>query len=159
MSQISNMHNQGPWYLICENNRLYKLWRGISTICCLLSSYYYGYMAAFEAPSWGERNFTIMLVFEFIFFLSIKFKFLREFTKEGQTVPTRDMKQIAERYIRDDFIYDLIPIIPFPLILELDGGRQSHMYIIKCMRVVNGFRVFDVNVIMQEIRKFQKRRL
>ena len=69
------------------------------------------------------------------------------------------MKQIAERYIRDDFIYDLIPIIPFPLILELDWGRQSHMYIIKCMRVVNGFRVFDVNVIMQEIRKFQKRRL
>jgi hypothetical protein len=33
------------------------------------------------------------------------------------------MKQIAERYIRDDFIYDLIPIIPFPLIVELDWGR------------------------------------
>ena len=67
--------------------------------------------------------------------------------------------QIAEHYIRSDFIYDLIPLIPLPLILELDDGRQSHFYIIKCMRVVNGFRVFDVNVIMQEIRKFNQRRL
>jgi hypothetical protein len=49
-------------------------------------------MAAFEAPHFGERNFTIMLCFEFVFLCSMGFKFLVEFTKDGQTIPTRDLK-------------------------------------------------------------------
>ena len=80
-------------------------------------------MAAFAAPSFGERNFTIMLAFETIFALSIGLKFLREFTKPGQTVPTRDLAQIAEQYLKSDFIYDILPLIPFPHILNLDHGR------------------------------------
>ena len=71
------------------------------------------------------------------------FKFLLEFTKDGQIVPIRDLKQIAERYIRRDFIFDLIPLIPFPLILSLKKGRESHLYFIKCVRVIRGLRIFD----------------
>ena len=91
MSQILNVHKHGPWYIICEESEMYAFFGVITTISCLLSSYYYAYMAAFEAPSFGERNFTIMLAFESIFALSMGFKFLREFTKEGQTTPTRDL--------------------------------------------------------------------
>ena len=80
-------------------------------------------MAAFAAPSFGERNFTIMLAFETIFALSMGFKFLKEFTKPGQPTPTRDLAKIAERYLKSDFIYDFIPLIPFPHILNLEHGR------------------------------------
>ena len=98
-------------------------------------------MAAFVAPKFGEKNFTIMLIFESVFLVSMGLKFFREFTKDGQTLPTKDLKQIAERYLKTDFIYDLIPLIPFPLIMDFDG-RESHLYLVKCTRMINGFRIF-----------------
>ena len=55
-----------------------------------------------------------MIGFEFVFLVSMALKFLCEFTKDGAHLPTRDLKKIAERYIRSDFILDLIPLIPLP---------------------------------------------
>jgi hypothetical protein len=149
----------GAWYIISQDNKLYYLWRGFNILCCLLSSYYYAYMAAFVAPKWGERNFFIMLGFEFIFLMSMGFKFLCEFVKDGAVTPTRDLKQIAERYLRGDFISDLIPLIPFPLILTLEKGRQSHFYIIKCIRLFNGFMIFDIQKISILMSRFNILRL
>jgi len=85
-------NRERAWYIICEDSKIYGLWNGFNILCCLLSSYYYAYMAAFAAPKAGENNFTIMLGFEFVFLLSMGFNFLREFTKDGQTIPTRDLK-------------------------------------------------------------------
>jgi hypothetical protein len=47
------------------------------------------------------------------------FKFLSEFTKDDQMVPIRDLKLIAERYLRTDFFYDLLPLLPLTIILDL----------------------------------------
>lgn len=144
---------KAPWYIISQDNRLYNLWKGFSILCSLFSSYFYGYIAAFRYPVFGDQNFTVMLSFEFVFLCSIGFKFLCEFTQDGATTPTRDLKMIADKYIRSEFILDLIPLIPIQLMLDFDG-RESHLYIIKCIRMINGFRVFDLNAISREIRKF-----
>jgi hypothetical protein len=117
-------------------------------------------MGAFVAPTWGERNFTIMLAFEFVFFCAMIFNFLKEFTKDGQVTPIRDLKLIAEKYIfKGNFMFDFIQLIPFPLILTLKGGRESHFYIIKCTRVIDGFRLFDIKKVMAALRKFHQNRL
>ena len=42
------------WYIINQDSKMYGLWRGFNILCCLLSSYYYAYMAAFKAPEFGE---------------------------------------------------------------------------------------------------------
>ena len=147
------------WYIIGQDSKLYSAWIVIEVLCSLLSSYFYAYMGAFVAPKWGERNFTIMLGFEFIFLCSMAFNFLKEFTRDGQVTPTRDLRLIAENYMRGDFFFDLIQIIPFPLILSLEDGRESRFYVIKCTRVIDGFRIFDIKKVMAFIRKFYKNRL
>jgi hypothetical protein len=60
--------------------------------------------------------------------------------------------------MRSDFIFDFIPLIPFPYILNLQG-KEVHLFVIKIMRLVNGFRIFNVYHIMQGIKKFQQNRL
>ena len=65
---------------------------------------------------------------------------------------------IADKYLKSDFIFDLIPLVPLPLILDLDG-RESHFYIVKCIRMINGFFVFDLKAISREIRKFYFKKL
>ena len=67
--------------------------------------------------------------------------------------------KIAERYLKSEFIFDFIPLIPFPLILKLSNGREYHFYIIKCVRVITGFKIFDSKKIMLELRKYYRRRL
>ena len=94
-----------------------------------------------------------MLAFEFVFIVSMALKFLCEFTKDGAHTATRDLKKIAERYLRSDFILDLIPLISLPQILDLPYDRASHFYIVKCIRLFNSFLLFDLNVINMKIRK------
>ena len=115
---FGHMSHTKQWFIICQENRAYKAWKGFSIFSSLISSYFYAYMAAFRAPVLGEQNFTIMLVFELIFLCSMGFKFLNEYTKDGSTNPTRDLKKIAEKYLRSDFIFDLIPLLPLPLVLD-----------------------------------------
>ena len=93
-----------------------------------------------------------MLAFEFIFLLNMGSKFLCEFVKDGSQTPTRDLKKIAERYLRSDFALDFIPLIPFPLILSLKYGREHHYYLIKCLRLLNSFLLFDLKIINRKIR-------
>ena len=71
-----NQKTGAAWYIISQDSQLYSIYKGFDVLCCLLSSYYYAYMGAFVAPVWGERNFTIMLAFEFVFLCSMGFKFL-----------------------------------------------------------------------------------
>ena len=83
-----------------------------------------------------------MIGFEIIFTISIVTKFLEEFLKDGQLNPIRDLKQIAERYLQTDFVWDFVPIIPFPFIFNI-GGIEQHLYMIKCVRMFSGLRIFN----------------
>ena len=71
-------------------------------------------------------------------------KFFVEFTVEGDTMPTRNINKIIYRYLTTNFIIDFIPLIPFSFFLDLNG-KEKHFYIIKVMRLVNGFRILDVS--------------
>lgn len=123
---------------IGEHNKAYKLWKGFVVLNSLVSSYFYAYMSAFYSPKPENNLFKVMLFFEIVFFAQIILKFFEEFTKDGQTIPTKDLGEIARKYLKDQFIYDLIPLIPFPYLLPL-GGKEGHLYFIKVIRLVNGF--------------------
>jgi hypothetical protein len=106
--------------VIDENNRYYLAWKIIVIFLCVISSYFYAYMAAFRAPEPGEDFFSVMLFFEISFFIDICLKFLVSFTKDGETIPTRDLSKIGWRYLNKGFIFDFIPLIPFPNFLDID---------------------------------------
>ena len=53
---VSDLRNKGILDMISipEDNKLYLYWRSISIFCCLTSSYFYAYMAAFQDPQRGS---------------------------------------------------------------------------------------------------------
>jgi hypothetical protein len=77
--------------VIKQDNKYYRLWRGLDVLCCLVSSYFYVYMGAFNHPRYPEPLFIAMLFFETVFLISMVLKFFVEFIKDGQTIPTRDL--------------------------------------------------------------------
>lgn len=119
--EISNI-NILELITISDSNKYYKAWKGFVVLHSLVSSYFYAYMAAFNSPKPEDDLFKVMLYFEFIFVCEIIFKFFEEFTKDGQTIPTRSLAEIANRYLKGQFIYDFIPMIPLPYLLPFLGG-------------------------------------
>ena len=85
--------------IVCVDSKFYAIYKGVNLFCCLTSSYFYAYMAAFEEPGPGSFLFTINWTYEAIFIISMIICFLTEFHKDGETTPTRDLKQIANRYL------------------------------------------------------------
>jgi hypothetical protein len=90
--------------------------------------------------------------------VSMALKFLVEFKKDGSTIYERDLREIATRYINGQFIYDIIPLFPFAYIFTLDG-HSHNLLMIKCGRMLIGFKIFNVGKIMEFIKKRQTIRL
>ena len=96
----------------------------------------YAYMAAFE-----DQDETVLwhisLYFESIFLLSMGLKFLYEYKKDDSEMNERDLSKIAVHYLKGEFLFDFIPLIPLNL-LDLNGYERL-FYLIKIIRLVNGF--------------------
>ena len=92
-----------------------------------------------------------------MFAVDIILKFLKSFTKDGETMPTIDLAKIAERYLKGQFVLDFIPLIPLSSIFSFHG--HGHLYIVKCIRIINGFSLFNVSEMMADIREFFSKRL
>lgn len=78
----------------------------------LLSSYYYGFLAANryhlievheEDPSYFLREQIIVTSFEAVFFIHMITQFFVEYTIEGQQKPVRDLTKISIRYLTTNF--------------------------------------------------------
>ena len=69
--------------VISEDNRVYLWWRSINIFCCLTSSYFYAFMAAFENPKSGSFLSNINIAFECIFLISLMIQFLVQYTPPG----------------------------------------------------------------------------
>jgi hypothetical protein len=79
-------------------------------------------MAVWDNPDFLVGNDARLLFFESIFGLSIFLKFFCEFKTEESPLPVRDLSRIADRYLKGDFIFDVIPILPLPQYLILPLG-------------------------------------
>ena len=99
-----------------------------------------------------------MLIFESFFLISMLLKFLVEFKPDGSTIYVRDLREIAIKYLNGQFINDLIPLFPFSYIFKLDG-HSHNLLMIKCSRMIVGFRIFNVGKIMGYIKARQTSRL
>ena len=100
-------------FIICQHNKIYLIWRGLVIFSCLTSSYFYAYMAAFENPHPGTFLYKINMVYEIIFLISLISNFLVEYQDEGMPKPVRDISKICWRYLKGQFLFDFIPLVPF----------------------------------------------
>jgi len=90
-----------------------------------------------------------------MFAVSIVMRFFVDYYEEGKQFPVRDLTSIAKNYLKTDFIFDFIPLIPLQE-LALPRGYARFFYIIKIFRLFNGFKLLNVEHIMEYIKKFYK---
>lgn len=121
---------------------------------CLISSYFYGWLAAFGTPDpiKDPIEYGCQIGFELFFFISLIFNFFIEFEIDGQVQPIRDLQRIAVNYIKGYFIFDLIPCIPFHY-LPLEGDEKL-FYVFKILRIFTGIEFIDVSAMLSWISNY-----
>jgi len=80
-------------------------------------------------------------------------KFITDFIPDGETEPTKDLKQIAKRYLHRGFLIDFITVLPLSLMFEI-----KILYLLKTLRIFNGIKLFNVQLILNNIKERSKRR-
>lgn len=96
----------------------YKLFISIVNTFCVITSYYYMYVAAFG----GET-----LHFEILFFFDMLINFFVDYSPDDNTTSfrmtsstdsakIRDFRKIAKNYLNKNFLHDLIPLLPLQYI-------------------------------------------
>jgi len=83
--------------------------------------------------------------------------FFVEYYPKSKDVPVRNLSKIAMNYLKTTFILDLIPIIPFnymDVLLNKDwDGYQNYFFLLKSIRMMRAFHLFNINVLMVKIKK------
>jgi hypothetical protein len=78
--------------------------------------------------------------------------FTTEFYQDGQTQPVRDLSRISTRYLKNGFIYDLIPLLPLPFIAGPMTRVGKLIYLLKLFRLQRGLHAFNVGFATDAIR-------
>ena len=90
----------------------YGIFAFIHSILCILSSYFYSWMACYGNEYSREMFFYCTLFIELFFLLSMFIEFITDYTEEGDEAPTRHIGKIAKRYLKNGFVMDFIPLFP-----------------------------------------------
>jgi hypothetical protein len=61
---------------------------------------------------------------------------------------------IGKKYIKGNLLYDFIAIIPFSLLINIEGGYERLFYILKMIRFQKGYQIFDASAFMNFTKKF-----
>jgi len=101
----------------------------------------------------------MVLAFEIIFLISIITKFLTDYRPDGETEHVKSLTKISSRYLHGDFLSDFIPLLPLTFIFKNSLCQAKLFYIIKTVRVLNGFKLFNVNDMFVRIKKASQSRM
>ena len=127
----------------------------VMSLLCLISSYFYLYMACFRF-SQGEtsdKNKTMSAIFEVIFLVYALIQFFKD---DNDDINSNDRKKLfretSKEYFKGNFIYDVIPLIPLQL-TTFSKNRDRLFFLVKTLRIVQGFRLFDVRNLDMAVKK------
>jgi len=123
--------------IIKHTNRFLSVWNFLFVLSCCCSSYFYAYLAAFKHPGVNLKQLYTELTFEGIFLVTLLVNFITDYMEDGNPTPVRDLNKICQRYLKGQFIFDFIPLIPLPH-LTLWHGQEKYFYLIKVVRLVIG---------------------
>lgn len=97
--------------VISKDSQLYGIEQGLITLCCLISCYFYMYLAAFAQP---ENMSLVNMSFELCFAIDMLISFFVEYTPNQQTKneSVRKFSKIAKHYLSTTFFSELVPLLP-----------------------------------------------
>jgi len=82
-----------------------------------------------------------------VFGFHLVLQFFLSFDDGKSPKPQTNLTKIFNNYFYGSFIYDFIPLIPFQLI-EMYRNRNCLFYLVKVMRLWQGFKLLDVPKLM-----------
>ena len=130
----------------------YKIWSGIIHACNLISAYTYAFQASFRRSNYRNFDdwhlFVQGNIFEVVFFMDMVAHFFLDYRPSVISQESvRDLSAIIPRYLKTQFAWDLLPLLPFQL-MELDNNAQNLFYLIKCMRVSKSLSAVNISKFM-----------
>lgn len=147
-------------YLIMSETNFVSIFLNyIDIIICISSSYFYAYLGAFYEVIKSTADFDVaeqyLLFLDIYFTLDIIKCFLTDFTPEGERKPVRNFKKIAKHYLENAFIRDFILWVPLFRVLRYYAGNEARLVLfVKCTRIIKGFKIFNVLIMMKKLRTF-----
>lgn len=145
-----------------EDNYYYALFHIFMSMLKVISSFYYlGISANIHFDWYGESSTQFyMAFFEIFFLIEIILQFFRKVTPEGKSKPLSEISDVSMNYLNNNFIHQLIPIIPFQYIGEIDT-MDSHYYflLLKVYRLKRGLECYDVGHMMNWVKRYRLKRL
>lgn len=121
----------------------------------MLSSYVYMWFAVFAVNLESHFHYYFYLIVEGFFLISIFIWFHTDFVEDGETESSKDLSVIRIRYFKTEFFYDLIPIIPFPIIFGEQSNTSKLFFLMKCLRILNGIKLFDIKRITEIYKEYE----
>lgn len=143
------------WHLlvISEDGAFSLAWVNIDIVMCVATSYFYVLMATFGDEE-REHSFEFF-IFDFFFTLDMAKNFLTDFKPPGEDIrPVRDLKKIADNYLRGNFLRDFIMWAPAYRFLVPFSPDFRLLLFIKSYRVVKGFAIFNVSRLMAHAKRY-----
>ena len=116
-------------------------------------------MAAFSQRN-DNDEYVLLLVswtYEACFLLALCIEFFVDYKEDGMNSPERDISKTSYRYLSNEFCFDAIPCLPLQFVSL--GGNERLFYLIKIIRLFNGFKLFNVPDIMENIKYYNRKKL
>ena len=121
----------------------YKVWKSFINALCIITSFIYAYFASFIIPL-AYKGRRRMQYVEFIFLIDLIIQFFRSYDPKTATKDkkVKDMSKICLNYLRNDFIWHAIPLIPLHH-LALCRRRNDMLYVLKVIRMKRGLENYN----------------
>ena len=92
--------------------------------------------------------------------MSILKNFFTSFTPAGEHQTVKNISLISNRYIKNGFIMDLLPLVPLQMVFnKYTGSNYKLLYVIKVLRIIKVFKVVSIKTLTDAIKEYYKQDL
>ena len=100
---------------------------------------------------------NLEFVFESLFFIDMITNFFKEYQPTDAIQPVRSFEKISRNYMNGQFIYDIIPLIPYSYMFEFRNSRL--LYFLKSIRIFKSVEMMSDKVFIKELADYNKHKM
>ena len=132
------------------------IWRVWLTFLCLASCYFYAYFAAFGIPEADSTAAVYDWLFQSNFMVAMLIEFVTTYRINPGEPEVRDITEIVPRYLQGNFLFELLPLLPFQWMFAFDNGQEKLFLLVKLIRLVRGLSIFQPKYIKHHVSSYFK---
>ena len=143
--------------VISEKGKFSSHFMAIEVVLCIVCSFIYAWFSAFAKPEYYSSIYIFEALMEAFFFASMLKRFITDFTPEGHHMPNRSLGEITKNYLRNGFLFDLVPLLPITFISLQFHPYIRLFYLIKVCRIVKAARIPITQNVLNNVKELRKK--